>query len=90
MPRPKMSDEERAAKQRERAEKRRAVREAAKATIREQITTLASQIPEHVRSGGYRQFRHGKRHSTKPSTARTSRVFPLSVSPKSKSSFACR
>ncbi|WP_296652793.1 hypothetical protein [Paraburkholderia sp.] len=52
MPRTKMSDEARAAKQRARAEKRVAEREAAKAALREQITSLASHIPEHVRQGG--------------------------------------
>lgn len=52
MPRSKMTGEERAEKRRARAEKKTAEREAAKAALREQITSLASHIPEHVRLGG--------------------------------------
>jgi histidinol dehydrogenase len=52
MPDQKMTDAEREQKRRARAEKKIAEREAAKAALREQITALASRIPEHVRRGG--------------------------------------
>lgn len=52
MPREKMSDEERAAKQRARADAIKEKRELRKREIRAEILTLASQIPPHVRTGG--------------------------------------
>ncbi|SIO58302.1 hypothetical protein SAMN05444165_4094 [Paraburkholderia phenazinium] len=52
MPRTKMSDEERAAKQQARTEAKRQQREAKKAGVRKQIDVLARKIPAHVVTGG--------------------------------------
>jgi hypothetical protein len=52
MPRQKMTDAEREQERRARAEKKIEERESAKAELRDQIVSLASRIPEHIRAGG--------------------------------------
>ena len=60
MPRTIMTDEERAAKRRHRAEAIKAKRESQKADLRAEIEKLASKIPPHIVLGGAQTVRAWK------------------------------
>ncbi|MBU7436488.1 hypothetical protein [Paraburkholderia fungorum] len=60
MPRTRMTDEERAAKRKARADAVRAKRDERKAELRAEIEALASKIPAHVVQGGVQTVRNWK------------------------------